>query len=114
MTEPVPSPDQTDSREPSAATLAAALSLRLPQLQSLIASHPQYREGDLLPYLLLAECYRWLTEHAAKVAARDSEAEAIRQLCGELFSMIFEHDALGAAFAVEMLEALLAEGEPLP
>jgi hypothetical protein len=111
MTEPAPPPDPTDPGDPSAAALVAALSLRLPQLQSLIASHPQYREGDLLPYLLLAECYRWLTAHVAQVAAHDPEAEAIRQLCGELFSIIFEHDALGAAFAIEMLEAMLAGDE---
>jgi xanthosine utilization system XapX-like protein len=38
----------------------------------------------------------------------------VRELCGELFAMVFEHDALGAAFAVEMVEALLTEREPAP
>jgi hypothetical protein len=109
MTESRSPSDPHDPGETSTATVAAALSLQFPRLQALLSARPQYREGDLVPYLLLAECYRWLAGHAAKLEAGDPEAEAVRELCGELFAMVFEHDALGAAFAVEMVEALLTE-----
>jgi hypothetical protein len=88
-------------------TLAAALALKFPQLQALLAAHPGQAGGDLLPYLLLAELYRWLTERAAAAGADDAEAQAVVQLCGELFAMTLEHDPLGAAFASEIIESML-------
>jgi hypothetical protein len=111
MTEPEPASANEHAPAASTVAFAAALSLKFPQLQSLLSARPQHRDGDLLPYLLLAACYQWLTEHAAKVDAGDTEAQAVQELCGELFAMVFEHDALGAAFAVEMVETLLAESE---
>jgi hypothetical protein len=112
MTEPESSTDRLQWDDASIAAFVGALSLKFPQLQALLSARPQHRDGDLLPYLLLAELYRWLTEHAARLGAGDAEAEAVRELCGELFAMIFEHDALGAAFAVEMVETISHEAEP--
>jgi len=111
MTESESSTDRHLWDDASIAAFVGALSLKFPQIQALLSARPQLRDGDLLPYLLLAELYRWLTEHAARLEAGDAEVEAVRELCGELFAMIFEHDALGAAFAVEMVEALLTERE---
>jgi hypothetical protein len=111
MTEPEPSTDQHQLDDKSTAAFVGALSLKFPQLQALLSARPQYSDGDLLPYLLLAALYRWLTEHAAGVGEGDPEAQAVIELCDELFAMIFEHDALGAAFAVGIVESLLAESE---
>ena len=105
MSEPESSSDHAP--EASADALAGALALKFPQLQALLAAHPGQASGDLLPYLLLAELYRWLTERAATAGENDAEAQAIVQLCGELFALTFEHDPLGAAFASEIIESML-------
>lgn len=111
MTEPESSTDRHQWDDASTAAFVGALSLKFPQIQALLSARPQHRDGDLLPYLMLAELYRWLTDRAAKVDESDPEAQAVLELCGELFAMLFEHDALGAAFAVEMVESLVAESE---
>lgn len=97
----------------SADALAGALTLKFPQLQALLAAHPGRAGGDLLPYLLLAELYRWLTERASSVREDDAETQAVVQLCGELFAMTFEYDPLGAAFASEIIESILSRSKPL-
>jgi hypothetical protein len=104
MTEPQSSSDRTS--ETSADALAGPLALKFPQLQALLAAHPGQASGDLLPYLLLAELYRWLTEQAT-AGADDAETQAVVQLCGEPFAMTFEHVPLGAAFASEIVESML-------
>lgn len=105
MSEPDTPSDEAQAA--SADALAGALALKFPQLQALLAADPGQARGDLLPYLLLAELYRWLTEQAATAGADDAETQAVVQLCGELFAMTFEHDPLGAAFASEIIDSML-------
>lgn len=105
MSEPESSSD--DIPAASSGALAGALALKFPQLQALLAAHPGQASGDLLPYLLLAELYRWLTERASSVREDDTETQAVVQLCGELFAMTFEHDPLGAAFASEIIASVM-------
>ena len=104
MSEPDTPSDEVQAA--SADALAAALAPKFPQLQALLAADPGQARGDLLPYLLLAELYRWLTEQAT-AGADDAETQAVVQLCGELFAMTFEHDPLGAAFASEIIDSML-------
>jgi len=110
MTEPQSSSDRTS--ETSADALAGPLALKFPQLQALLAAHLGQASGDLLPYLLLAELYRWPTERATAVGENDAETQAVIQLCGEPFAMTFEHDPLGAAFASEIVESMLDATRP--